>query len=59
MLKALIFDVDGTLVETEDAHRIAFNRAFSEYDLDWVWDTKLYKELLLTTGGKERIFAYL
>lgn len=58
MLKALIFDVDGTLAETEEAHRIAFNRAFREFDLDWEWDRDLYKELLLTTGGKERIRAY-
>lgn len=56
MLKALIFDVDGTLAETErDGHRVAFNAAFRELGLDWVWDVELYGKLLAVTGGKERI----
>jgi len=56
---ALIFDVDGTLAETEDAHRLAFNAAFAEAGLDWVWDVALYGRLLDVTGGKERIRFYL
>jgi beta-phosphoglucomutase-like phosphatase (HAD superfamily) len=28
MLQALIFDVDGTLAETEEYHRNSFNAAF-------------------------------
>ena len=59
MLKALVFDVDGTLAETEGVHLMAFNRAFKEFGLDWKWSEKLYKELLKTTGGKERIKKYL
>ncbi len=59
-LKALIFDVDGTLAETErDGHRIAFNRAFAEANLDWNWSESLYGELLEISGGKERIRYYL
>lgn len=59
-LKAVIFDVDGTLAETErDGHRIAFNLAFKEHGLDWLWDEKLYGELLVITGGKERIRYFL
>ncbi|BAP57503.1 HAD-superfamily hydrolase [Thioploca ingrica] len=59
-LKALIFDVDGTLAETErDAHRVAFNETFAEYHLDWDWSVELYGELLAVTGGKERIKFYL
>ena len=59
-LKALIFDVDGTLAETErDGHRIAFNRAFAEADLDWYWSESLYGKLLEISGGKERIKYYL
>ena len=54
-IKAIIFDVDGTLADTEDAHRIAFNKAFSENHLDWNWDVALYDKLLKVTGGKERI----
>lgn len=55
-LKALLFDVDGTLSDTErDGHRVAFNQAFNEYDLDWNWSIDTYGELLAVTGGKERM----
>lgn len=55
-LRALIWDVDGTLAETEaDGHRVAFNRAFAERGLDWQWDDATYGRLLAITGGKERI----
>ncbi|UCV07494.1 HAD family hydrolase [Dechloromonas denitrificans] len=55
-LQAIIFDVDGTLAETErDGHRPAFNRAFTECGLNWHWDEVLYGRLLDITGGKERI----
>lgn len=55
-LKALIFDVDGTLADTErDGHRVAFNAAFDEYGIDWHWDVELYGKLLAVTGGKERM----
>jgi len=59
-LKALLFDVDGTLADTErNGHRIAFNRAFRAAGLDWDWSEDLYGELLAVTGGKERIRHYL
>lgn len=58
MLSALIFDVDGTLADTESAHRAAFNHAFSEVGRDWVWDEATYKKLLEISGGKERILHY-
>ncbi|HAJ92131.1 MAG TPA: phosphatase [Gammaproteobacteria bacterium] len=58
-LQALLFDVDGTLADTEEVHRQAFNAAFSAADLDWVWSQELYHELLSVTGGKERIRFYL
>lgn len=59
-LKAVIFDVDGTLAETErDGHRSAFNRAFKQAGLDWFWDEQRYGKLLAVTGGKERMFYYL
>ena len=58
--EALIFDVDGTLADTErDGHRIAFNAAFTEAGLDWDWDVGLYGELLAVTGGKERMRHYV
>ncbi|MDO8774135.1 MAG: HAD-IA family hydrolase [Burkholderiaceae bacterium] len=58
MLRALIFDVDGTLADTESAHRAAFNSAFKEFGLDWYWDEALYTGLLDISGGKERILHY-
>ncbi len=59
MIAAVIFDVDGTLAETErDGHRVAFNRAFAEAGLAWHWDQRLYGELLAVTGGRERITHY-
>lgn len=54
----LIFDVDGTLAETEELHRQAFNHAFARHGLDWQWDRAVYKDLLRVTGGKERMRAY-
>lgn len=59
-LRALIFDVDGTLAETErDGHRVAFNQAFRDLGLDWHWDAALYRELLAVAGGRERIEHFL
>jgi len=58
--QALIFDVDGTLADTErDGHRVAFNRAFRDAGLDWDWTVDLYGRLLSVTGGKERILYFL
>ena len=54
-LRALIFDVDGTLAETEEAHRAAFNAAFSAAGLDWHWSRTDYGRLLTPTGGQERM----
>lgn len=57
--RALVFDVDGTLAETEELHRRAFNETFEAAGLGWHWDRALYKNLLRTTGGKERMRAYI
>lgn len=58
-LRALLFDVDGTLAETEEVHRRSFNAAFAEAGLDWAWSVADYRALLAVTGGKERIRHYL
>ena len=57
-LRAIIFDVDGTLADTENVHRLAFNHVFQEYGLDWHWNVELYRELLAISGGRERIASY-
>jgi HAD superfamily hydrolase (TIGR01509 family) len=54
-LEAIIFDVDGTLAETEEIHRASFNLAFMDAGLPWYWDQDLYGRLLDVTGGKERL----
>ncbi|MCJ2036935.1 HAD-IA family hydrolase [Methylobacterium sp. J-068] len=59
MLRALIFDVDGTLAETEDLHRQAFNGAFAGLGLDWSWSPARYADLLTVMGGKERLRHYV
>ncbi|MEI7664832.1 MAG: HAD-IA family hydrolase [Synechococcaceae cyanobacterium ELA263] len=59
-LRAVFWDVDGTLAETEMAgHRPAFNRAFAEAALPWHWDHPTYHRLLKVSGGRERIGAFL
>jgi len=59
LLKALIFDCDGVLADTErDGHRVAFNRAFQEKGYTFTWDVDLYGELLKVSGGKERMRHY-
>ncbi|MEI8250358.1 MAG: HAD-IA family hydrolase [Synechococcus sp. ELA057] len=59
-LRALLWDVDGTLAETElDGHRQAFNRAFAEEGLPWQWDQATYRQLLAISGGRERMRSFL
>lgn len=59
-IKALIFDQDGVIIDTEkDGHRVAFNRAFEEFGFDFRWDVETYGELLKVSGGKERMRHYL
>ena len=59
MIKAIIFDCDGVLVDTErDGHRVAFNRAFKVLGINAEWDVPTYGELLKVAGGKERMRHY-
>ena len=56
MIRALLWDVDGTLAETErDGHRVAFNRAFATAGVPWRWSEDRYGQLLAVTGGRERL----
>jgi HAD superfamily hydrolase (TIGR01509 family) len=58
-LRAILFDVDGTLANTErDGHRPAFNAAFAELGLSWHWDESFYGKLLSKGGGRERLYFY-
>ena len=58
-LKAVFWDVDGTIADTElCGHRIAFNMAFKDFDLDWNWNERQYLDLLKISGGFNRILHY-
>jgi HAD superfamily hydrolase (TIGR01509 family) len=55
-LRALLWDVDGTVAETErDGHRVAFNQAFEQLGLNWHWSVPRYGELLQVMGARERL----
>jgi len=55
MIKAVLFGSIGTLVETSELQRRAFNQAFLEAGLVWRWDVESYRRLLAKSGGRERI----
>jgi len=57
-LRALIFDVDGTLADTEEFHRCAFNATFAAAGLNWWWNRSTYRELLRVAGGRQRMRAF-
>ncbi len=57
-LRALIFDVDGTLADTEEFHRRAFNATFAAAGLNWWWNRSTYRELLRVAGGRQRMRAF-
>ena len=58
-LKAIIFDVDGTLGETEPVHREAFNAAFRAEGLAWHWSLEMYQEICRIPGERERLRHYV
>ena len=58
-LTAIIFDMDGTLANTEEIHRQAFNESFREFDLPIDWEPDEYARLLSVSGGRQRIYNYL
>lgn len=56
MSRALIFDCDGVLADTErDGHLVAFNQMWREQGVNWQWTVDQYAEKLKIGGGKERI----
>jgi len=58
-LLAVFWDVDGTIADTElCGHRVAFNLAFKDCDLDWFWNENKYLELIKISGGFNRLIHY-
>ncbi len=58
-LQALIFDLDGTIADTEETHRQAFNAAFIKLELWWDWGPARYAKLLEVSGGVDRLHHYV
>jgi HAD superfamily hydrolase (TIGR01509 family) len=58
-LEALIFDLDGTMADTEEVHRQAFNAAFIKLELWWDWGPLRYSELLEISSGVDRLHHYV
>jgi HAD superfamily hydrolase (TIGR01509 family) len=57
-MKALIFDCDGVLADTErDGHLVAFNQMWRENGVAWQWSLDQYAEKVKIGGGKERMFS--
>ncbi len=51
----LMFGSIGTIVESSDIQRTAYNDAMREAGLAWSWDRETYADLLMQAGGKERL----
>ncbi len=45
VFRALVLDVDGTLAETSEVRRAAFNRAFEEFRLGWFWTRAMFRAI--------------
>lgn len=58
-LRALLFDLDGTLVDSEELHRQSFNQAFLKFGLGWSWSPEVYAGLLNVSGGVDRISVHI
>jgi HAD superfamily hydrolase (TIGR01509 family) len=58
MPAAVLFGSIGTVAETSELQRAAFNEAFKQHGLDWDWSQDEYRGLLEKSGGQDRIAAY-
>ncbi|MEM1038463.1 MAG: HAD-IA family hydrolase [Pseudomonadota bacterium] len=57
-MKALLFGSVGSIIETSELQREAFNEAFVKHDLDWRWEQEDYRAMLASSGGNDRIERY-
>jgi len=60
-IELLISDLDGTILETEDYHRLAYNALFQELRLEKSWSKQDYIDRLQTMGGSklEEVFSWM
>lgn len=57
-MPAILFGSIGTIADTSEIQREAFNEAFAQHDLDWRWERDEYRALLTSNGGAQRIADY-
>lgn len=57
-MSAILFGSIGTLADTSEISRQAFNEAFSALGLDWNWSREEYQSMLTTSGGMQRVQEY-
>jgi HAD superfamily hydrolase (TIGR01509 family) len=57
-MTAVLFGSIGTLADTSELQRAAFNRAFADLEVPWHWDRDEYARLLQASGGEQRIQDY-
>lgn len=54
-LRGIIFDLDGTIADTEEVHRAAFNAAFEDLGLPVRWSAEEHRRRLPQGSGRERL----
>lgn len=54
-LEAVIFDVDGTIANTEELHLSSYNKSFEQLNINWKWSDSDYQKLLSISGGVDRL----
>ena len=57
-MQAIFFGSIGSLVETSEIQRKAFNAAFKEFGLNWYWNIGNYINMIQKPGGILRIKEY-
>ncbi len=57
-MSTVLFGSIGTLAETSEMQRKAYNDAFVEHGLDWTWERAEYQKLLPQSGGRDRVADY-
>ena len=57
-MTTIFFGSIGSIVETSEMQRKAFNKAFQKFGLDWYWNVGNYINMIQKPGGIKRIKQY-
>ena len=57
-MKSILFGSIGSVVESSEIQRKAFNAAFKEFGLEWYWNIANYIKMLQKPGGLNRLIEY-